>query len=197
MITYWAKAGVANSSWPRTWTCQTILLPGSPPVGGIIDTVTIPIIQPKDSAILKMLWIAPNSHDFIGIIEEYWHYCLLARIVAPFTDPMKTRENSDVNYNSQCNNNIAWKNIDIINITQKSGNIGGTIFAGNLSDLIITSCLRFKARSGSTTLHQEAEITVRIDSIIYQAWQRGGALSSNIEIRAKMKSFIRWNSIMM
>jgi hypothetical protein len=43
------------------------------------------------------------------------HYCMVARWVSG-TDPMTFTETTDINYNTRQNNNIVWRNMNVVNI---------------------------------------------------------------------------------
>jgi hypothetical protein len=52
---------------------------------------------------------------------------------------------------------------------------------GNIYGEVHPFCLEFKPDAGSVNLVHEAEITVKLDNALYQAWQTGGTMGVNIE----------------
>ncbi len=81
--------------WPGFWT----------PVSGSPLSVTIPA---NSSIVVEVPWanvpINPNPH-----------YCMVARWISG-TDPMTFTETADINYNTRQNNNIVWRNMNVVNI---------------------------------------------------------------------------------
>jgi subtilisin family serine protease len=179
---HWSKSGT-NLAWPRAWDGTSFFdAAQSIPVGGLIDSLLIPSLQPGAETILNFYWNVPDTSQYSGIdgIREPWHFCLLARIIAP-TDPMFSPEINEIRTNVRFNNNIAQKNVTVVEPGE--GSISGTIFVGNFSDLPHSYCLKFNAIAGSTTLTQEAEITVKIGDVLYQAWERGGRIAEGIQVK--------------
>jgi hypothetical protein len=91
---YWANAS-AGLVWPTDWH--------------YIDTgYAVPNPIPALSTATAEATVAWNPPG-IG------HYCLIARIVTS-QDPMTNTETWDVNYNTRYNNNIAWKNVNVVDL---------------------------------------------------------------------------------
>ncbi len=75
---------------------------------------------PDDWTLLKTTDLSSFAGRSTEIAEVEWtnlpgegHYCLLARWVSP-TDPMYTPETEDINANVRNNNNIVWRNLNIL-----------------------------------------------------------------------------------
>src|SRR5690606_12741179 len=86
---YWAKAN-ASLHWPTQWLSNVDT--NGLIWGDAITTVYIPILQPGEETIISVPWgNMPNPADFVGINDNPWHVCLLARIVSN-NDPMTTPE---------------------------------------------------------------------------------------------------------
>lgn len=75
----------------------------------------IPVLQPNEEAIMEIPWYPPDPAKF-GNVTDPNHVCLIARIETSTTSPfgMSTPETSDINFNTKQNNNIAWRNVSII-----------------------------------------------------------------------------------
>lgn len=110
---YWAKAST-GLGWPAHWNGSLMLGPGAP-AGNIIDAKNIDVIDAGDQKIYKFEWYPENPDNYVGINMEPWHFCLLARVDAPTTDPMTFTETTDLGANVVNNNNIVWKNISVYN----------------------------------------------------------------------------------
>ena len=199
LFLYWCKAG-ANLGWSRAWDGTKFF--DAPfnhiPVGQPIDSIPIPQIYPGNDIILPIQWYVGDPSIYCGIdgIDDPWHFCLLARIVAPETDPMKIPEvmNKHVEVNVKNNNNIAQKNVTILNIGDGYSSIGSSIFVGNWSDAIKSYCLRFKLGANATTLHQEAEVMVKLGDKVFEAWERGGKICQDVEVKDDRILLIKGNN---
>ncbi|HEX6288860.1 MAG TPA: S8 family peptidase [Herpetosiphonaceae bacterium] len=82
-----ASAGLA---WPTNWTQIGVVAANVAP-GATVD--------------VKVPWNPPSTG----------HYCILVRWESA-QEPMTYGETSDVNYNTRYNNNIAWRNMNIVNL---------------------------------------------------------------------------------
>ena len=81
------------------------------------------------------------------IVEHEWttlpgtgHYCLLARWESA-SDPMATAETIDINYNTIQNNNIVWRNLNIVDL---------------VPDQLVKVKTRFKSIPNSSIVFQQA-----------------------------------------
>jgi len=87
----------------------------SPPIYDQAPLV-IPVLQPGEAVVIQIPWYPPNPADFSCFGGDQGHFCLLGRVetstAAPFG--MTTPETADVNANTRNNNNIAWKNVTVV-----------------------------------------------------------------------------------
>jgi len=75
--------------------------------GGFTLLATIPVsIAAASTKIVEKEW---------SVLPGSGHYCLIARWESS-TDPMTFPETSDINYNVRQNNNIVWRNLNIVNL---------------------------------------------------------------------------------
>ncbi len=86
----------------------------SPPIydGALL---TIPVLQPGQEVILEIPWYPPDPST-VGSPNDPGHVCLVARIETSFQSPygMTVPETTDLGYNTQQNNNIAWRNVHVV-----------------------------------------------------------------------------------
>ena len=187
---HWSKAG-AYLGWPYAWNGGSYFYDDDTydslaPMGGLVDSVLIPQVSSGKSIILEIPWFVPDPAIYQGLsqyqvyLDEPWHFCLLARIVAPNIDPMTYPETSDVNYNTKYNNNIAWANVSVIETHQCF--VSSVIYTTNWDLVTRSFCLKFVPSTGSATLYQEAEVTVKVDPVVYNAWVRGGSICEDITV---------------
>ncbi len=87
---YYANAS-AGLAWPVDWTLIGVANVASL-AGGATTEITLP-------------WSPPG----VG------HYCLLSRLDTP-QDPMTNTETTNIDYNVRYNNNIVWKNVNVVDL---------------------------------------------------------------------------------
>lgn len=188
---YWAKAATALT-WPAYWN-GSITTPAL--MGDIIGTEPIDIIEGGDEKILKFEWNnIPNPTDYNLINEQPWHFCLLSRIVAE-NDTMNDELNDgtwNLGHNVKYNNNIAWKNLSIIDIIpgivggpfEDDKIVGATVAVGNASNTTNTFDLHFNVPSQylGNPITQASEVRLTLDEKTWQKWQAGSFINSNIKI---------------
>lgn len=167
---YWAKAG-SSLSWPESWDGYHYFSQG-PLLGAPVGQITIPVLQGGQETIVKIPFPVPNPalyNWFQG--WEQWHFCLLARIEA-INDPLT--ETNDLVLNVKNNNGIAWKNVTIVDVEENVTT--GTIAVGNPSDTPRTFFLEFIVEDIETgkPIFEEAEVVIKMDDVLFNAWERGG-----------------------
>ncbi|MCG8327147.1 MAG: S8/S53 family peptidase [Chitinophagales bacterium] len=162
---YWSKASTW-SSWPQNWDGS------SPLIGNVIDSIPIPRILPGRDTILEFTWniLNPNIHN-------NWATCLLARIEESPIDPITTYPNR-IDDDVYFNNNIALKNITVIDSLQGINSfdetlsaLGRYLFIGNPESSTSNYDIRFSEypeTPSEGSLSQEAEIKIYTDQ---EGWQ--------------------------
>jgi hypothetical protein len=180
---HWAKAGT-SLAWPSFWDGNHYF-PNNVPKGGLIGSpITVPNLDPGEEAILKFPWVLPNPIDYEAVNSEPWHFCLLARIEST-PDPITHTETVDLNYNVSHNNNIAWRNLSIIDVEPNNA-IGAAISVGNIypkEEHAFNLSFTAQHDKGDKFIFKEAEVSVRLDDIVYTAWKRGGKKSRDVEVK--------------
>jgi serine protease len=183
---YWAKAGT-SLSWPATWNASTTFgngaLQGAPSTPN--PSTTIPVLQPGQEIVLQIPFLVPNPADYSFAGSDQWHFCLLARIEAT-NDPLT--ETSNLYSNVQNNNGIAWKNVTIVDLVANVTN--GTIAVGNPFNEPHTFFLELIKEDLETgqPIYDEAEVTIKMDEVLYNAWVRGGKLAQQVDPTLEEKS---------
>ncbi|GGE34619.1 hypothetical protein GCM10010832_13520 [Psychroflexus planctonicus] len=182
---YWAKGGIGEQTWPYLWEGD-YNESNALDVGGEIGSQTIPVLGQEDEAILEFEWQpkSPSVYEDAGFTNKPWMFCFLSRIEST-TDVMTFPEESpsDAAVNARNNNNIVYKNTTTL-VIEGTSDIG-SISAGNYSELVaVTSDINFFTDQGNA-IWQEAELRVRLDDKLWNAWLNSGAQSTNTRI---------WNS---
>lgn len=162
---YWSKAS-SWASWPDNWDGS------SPQIGNQVDVLTIPVLEPGEEVIMEFEWNILNP----GIFDT-WSSCLLARIENSAVDGITVypdKLNDDVYFN----NNIAWKNVSVIDmipgIVDPGGltglgfdhkyQVGRTIYVGNPTSTTATYGYTLSAQDyDGNNLSDIAEISVLFD----------------------------------
>lgn len=175
---YWAKAGT-SLSWPLNWNgtlFQSSVLMGAP-----TGTLNIPVLQPGQEVILQFAWNVPNPSNYFPINSDPWHFCLLARVEAS-NDPMAIAETTDLNMNVKNNNNIAWKNVTVVDVLA-NGSVGGVVGVGNPTRVPKKYTLEFVADvpQGGRPIFEQAEVAVKLDERLLRAWRAGGGNARGFE----------------
>jgi serine protease len=190
---YWAKAGT-GLSWPYSWDgsyTQTTNINGidvTVPMGLPLPAVTIPVLTAGQETILTVPWTVPNPSNYDFITPEPWHFCLLARIDATL-DPMTFPETSDLYLNVTNNNNIGWKNVTVVypdplpNPSPIIQPIGGVIEVANPFETPRNFYLELVKEDLETgkPIYDEAEVSIKMDTKLYTAWERGGKLAQQLD----------------
>lgn len=110
---YWGFAS-SGLSWPAPWD-GSITSPAL--MGNVIGTKPTGIINGNDFQIFEFPWTAPDPSDYSSIVgADIHHFCLLSRIETNSSSPygMTSPETSNLGLNVKNNNNIAWKNVSVI-----------------------------------------------------------------------------------
>jgi hypothetical protein len=151
LVLYYLPAG-GNSTWPGSWQ--------------VIKAEHGIFLNTNETRSIRIHW--PN-------VPAPGHYCLLARWVSQ-GDPMTYVEltGSNTVTNTQRNNNIAWRNIDIIRLI-----LGGGVHTtynvrpvpGRVTDLVI--------RPDEKPF--PGKVSVDLGKRMFEVWRAGGGEASGLE----------------
>ncbi len=188
---YWANSNT-DLSWETPWTGQ-YNNPNGSVGGGEIGVADIPILQPGEQGIVKIEWHIPDVANYDQSPAGTWHFCLLARIVSP-NDQMTFTETTDLPANVANNNNIAWKNVTVIDVDPNLPHniLTGTVVVSNWSDsshLYYLELIKDDSESGNP-IFDEAEVKLKMGPNLYEAWVRGGKIAEELESTADDKKKI-------
>ncbi len=170
---YWSKAS-SGLSWPNSWNGSITYPATGVSMGNIVGTLNIPVLQPWQEIILTFPWQVPDPYRYDG--NDQWHFCLLSRIVTN-NDPMLVLETNDLIANVLNNNNIAWKNLTVVDVLPNNvAAPGGVIAVENPFNIPKTYYLEMAVSDAETgkSIYEEAEVGIKMDKTIYNAWVRGG-----------------------
>ena len=174
---YWAKANTALS-WPDNWNGSLTVGQGNDevPLGSLLDTKSISPVKAQGQTIVQFAWSPPNPASYTNLVDSPHHFCLLARIEAT-NDPMSNEVNGNVYQNTKKNNNIAWKNLSVVDLrttTPKQNALAGaTVFIGNIENATRNFYIEFESprNPGENNILDEAEIKVTLDQGTWDKWE--------------------------
>ena len=180
----WAKANTALA-WPQNWDGSLQNSLGFN-LGDELSSVSIPTIPAGGEAIVKIPWVVPNPDNYSDN-DNPWHFCLLSRINAtddPLTSPMTSNPNDMV----RNNNNLAWKNLTVVDLV--ADRTSAIVMIANPSNTPKTYYLELQkaTNEGGKAIYEEAEVTLKMDDVIYDAWVRGGKQAQLLASKREEKS---------
>jgi len=180
---YWTKSNAPI--WPSYWD-GTKLNFNSIPLGGSLEAINIPSIEPGEEVILVVPWVVPNPEDYSNFLDGKRNYSVLARIVSD-DDPMRYLELLNHYNNPKYNNNVAQKNVTIIDISKATI---GSIVVENPYPIIKIFDIKFLTdESECNEIFREAEITFTLDESLLEVWEQSGENLHNIK-RLDDKKFL-------
>lgn len=176
---YWAKAST-GLSWPAPWD-GSVTAPAV--MGGLLGTVNIGPIPGSGFTIVSVPWSPPDPDDYASFGADRSHFCLLARIEEPGDANlgMAFPEGPDLYTNVVNNNNIAWKNVDIMT-ELPGGERRGAVSVVNPGRERATFALVFTEPRDvpQKALFAWGTLVVDLPAPLYQRWVDGGRLGSEI-----------------
>lgn len=181
----WAKANTALN-WPEHWDGSLVV--DGVTMGGEIGDVTVPSLEPGEETVVKIPWNVPNPDDYSGINDNPWHFCLIAKINA-IDDPLSSPETSNPNIMVRNNNNLAWKNISVVEIDPDEIVDGTlkekiTVAVGVTNPLSSQKKYNFEflaeTNESGKTIYDEADVSIEMDSVFYNSWTAGGSQSTSL-----------------
>ncbi|WP_457618952.1 hypothetical protein [Lutibacter sp.] len=197
----WAKANTALA-WPQNWDGSMTdnddgngdpFDGGGDPLGGELSSVTIPVIQPGDEAIIKVPWVVPNPNDYSDNTRP-WHFCLLAQI--DDGNPVTMTTNPNVMVRNE--NNLAWKNVTVVDLVTNL-TIASVMIANptNNTKTYYLELIKDNNENGKA-VYEEAEVTLKMDETLFNAWERGGKIAQEVEAKQDEKEkLVKGNNVLL
>ncbi len=147
----------AGLSWQVDWT--------------LVGTATVASLGPLASTDVSIPWNPAGTG----------HYCLLSRLVTA-QDPMTNAETTDVNYNTRYNNNIVWKNVNVVNLMAIHA-IKATMIVRNPDRIARTIKLVFLDRDDTETRRPflgRGRVEVNLGKELATRWKESGNTGEGI-----------------
>jgi len=170
---YWAKAS-SGLSWPSPWD-GSVTTPAL--MGGQVGSQATGSIPAEGSAILAFPWSPPNPADYSSFGFDAGHFCLLTRIETAATAPfgMAIPETSDLYGNVRNNNNIVWKNVEVVD-ELPSGDRTAAAAVSNFGKAPKQTRLVFAApdRARGKSVFDFGVVEVDLGARLFERWLKGG-----------------------
>jgi hypothetical protein len=116
------------------------------------------------------------------VVEGSWtptvtgHFCLVARWVST-ADPMAYAETWDIVYNSRQNNNVVWRNVQIVDFLDLPM-VRASLQVNNSNPLRATTArleIRPRAEEAATSFIKLGQVEVTFDEQLLDVWRAGGS----------------------
>jgi hypothetical protein len=174
---YWAKAS-SGLSWPAPWD-GSVTTPAL--MGGFIGQLPVAVAG-RGTQIARFAWTPPSPADYASFGADQGHFCLLARLETSTTAPfgMTTAETSDLNANVRNNNNIAWKNITVVDELAGGGRFGSTLVGSIKGESTKLSLAFGTPDPKGRDLFAWGDVVVRLPTDLYQRWKAAGSPGEGI-----------------
>ncbi|HEU4710062.1 MAG TPA: tyrosinase family protein [Pyrinomonadaceae bacterium] len=153
----------------------------SPP---IYDTapLVIPILQPGEAVVIQVPWYPPNPADF-ACFGDPGHFCLLGRITTSDSTPfgMTFTEIMNVNTNTRNNNNIAWKNVTVVDNFPGAA-MAASILIRNIFNETVLTQIRLAKPFQEPTFLDYGNIYVDLKPELFERWKEGDTAGEGFEV---------------
>jgi hypothetical protein len=147
---YFAEAN-AGLSWQSDWT--------------LLGTVPVNSFAAHSTRVVEQQWTG---------LPGTGHYCMVARWVSA-ADPMTHAETTDINGNVRNNNNLAWRNMNIVDIPADASQDARFIVRGTGRGRTPTNLIiRAPKEELENSFIKHGQVTVRLDDALMRAWKAGG-----------------------
>jgi hypothetical protein len=177
---YWAKAS-PSLSWPVPWD-GSVTIPAL--MGGPIGSQPVTLDGGSED-IYQFSWSPPNPADYAAFGAGRSHFCLLARIETATTPPygMTLPETNNLGANVRNNNNIAWKNITVLEEEAGGGARSGSFILGSFAKDKSFATILFQApEDEKPSIFEWGQIVVEIGDELYDRWVKAGKKAASMEL---------------
>jgi hypothetical protein len=176
LIAPWTSGGGMIVS--KTPTHPSVI---SPPIYDDAPLV-IPVLQPGEAVVIQIPWYPPNPADF-GCFGDPGHFCLLGRIETSTSTPfgMATVEGADVNANTRNNNNIAWKNVTVVDNFAGALLLSSALIRNTFKERIQTNLHLAAARDFDASFFQNGRVLIMLPPEILKRWRGLGGKGEGIK----------------
>ncbi len=194
--TYWAKAST-GLDYPNPWNGGVFFNNNSNQLlGNVIGSLPIPVVNSGETVIIKFPWAVPDPNVYSNIPEP-WHFCLLSRIEGLVPELPSSPDPIGIVEYVQNSNNVAWKNITIVNnetnvVPGEAPSFNASVAIANPFNTPRAFYLEIEKDllEPGKPIYDAAEITLKMDETLFNAWQRGGKQGQLLQPTASEKQKI-------
>lgn len=154
LLLYRTAAG-GGTAWPSSWV--------------YIGSAYVPDV-PYGTLTVRIPWVD---------VPDYGHFCLLARWVSD-SDPMTYAEGPVTTLNTSNNNNIAWRNVDIIPVQPGEGPVRVPFVAENALDVPTPNGIHFTQLNQLPFDRVGGQVVVDLGETLFERWRGGGLAGTNV-----------------
>lgn len=145
-----------GNQWPKGWD--------------LVGTTVVENLNPGEEKIVNVRWDQDK-------IPKPGHYCFYTRLLND-QDPMTTPEGANAQQNTRNNNNIAWRNFNVIGFLNKVAN-KAEVIVQNSKEVRAKINLVFEEPDGLLS-HEGTGILVDLGPL-FNVWKNGGSKGQNIQ----------------
>lgn len=173
LVLSWAKAGI-DLYWPYSWQSNST---DPVPMGALISTQTIPALMPGESCVIEFEWQIPDPNMYE---VDKWHFCLLAQVDNCIQDPLIGKYIPQPTWQyASYNNNVAWKNVSIININYPIAFV--RVFNPQPYSVTLNIIFVAKRHDNGWSINDVGEVNVSLDEGLYTLWENGGGIQNGLK----------------
>ncbi len=153
----------------------------SPP---IYDTapLVVPILQPGEAVVIQVPWYPPDPATF-ACFGDPGHICLLGRIETSTSTPfgMTFPEIVSVGTNTKNNNNIAWKNVTVVDNFPGAA-MGTSILIRNIFPQTVVTQIRLQRPFQRVSFLDYGNIYLDMKPELFARWKEGNSAGEGFEV---------------
>src|SRR4051794_18871298 len=98
-------------------------------------------------------------------------------------DPMATPEGPDINANVRANNNLIWRNVNIVDLLPDAiSDATLNVTNPDKENRLITLVIRPQRIRANPSFFAAGQVSVEFDKALLEAWQEGGARGSGFKM---------------
>lgn len=150
----------------------------------IYDTapLRVPVLQPGQAVVLQIPWFPPDPSRY-GCFGDPGHFCLLARIettaAAPFG--MTFPEGTNVDTNTRNNNNIAWKNVTVVDDVPRLRFLSGVLVRNFLrTPARFRLVVRVPQDQRERSIFRHGAVELVVPEALEEGWRKTGGIAQGI-----------------
>lgn len=126
-----------------------------------------------------------DAHE-TRIVGQEWtpagtgHYCMIARWNSA-ADPMAVPEGADIGVNVRANNNLVWRNLNVIDLGADESADASFLVGNPDRQRRMDASLVVRSPEGRPAFAVEGRLSLSLDGVLSRAWAEGGERSFGIE----------------